>query len=122
MAQVVHKVSPAVMWERIHAAPEEIAAFCRAYHIRWLALFGSVLREDFRPDSDIDVLVEFDPTRRVTFFTLHEIEGELTAMMQGHTANVVTRDSLHRALRARVLALAEVLYAEGSADLSRTHA
>lgn len=113
MAQVVHKVSAAVVRERIHAAPEQIAAFCRAHHIRWLALFGSVLRDDFRNDSDVDVLVEFDPEQPVTFFDLHDMEEELSPLFGGRKIDLVTAAALHRLIRARVLPLAEVQYAEG---------
>src|SRR5947209_10612898 len=101
MAQVVHKVSPAVVQERIHATPEEIAAFCRAHHIRWLALFGSVLRDDFADRSDIDVLVQFDAESRITFFDLQEIEEGLSALMCGRTIDLVTEKSLHRLIRER---------------------
>ena len=53
---------------------EQIADFCRRHHIRRLALFGSVLRDDFRPDSDVDVLVEFEPghTPGLSFFAMEE--------------------------------------------------
>jgi predicted nucleotidyltransferase len=113
MAQVVHKVSPAVVRERIHASPEEIAAFCRAHHIRWLALFGSVLRDDFRDDSDVDVLVEFIPEYPITFFDLHEMEETVSRLFGGRRIDLVTLGSLHRLIRGRVLPLAEVQYAEG---------
>ena len=113
MAQVVHKVHPAVVRERIHASPEQIAAFCRAHHIRWLALFGSVLRDDFSGESDIDVLVEFEPEQPVTFFDLHAMEEELSGLFSGRKIDLVTAASLHRLIRARVLSLAEVQYAEG---------
>jgi hypothetical protein len=53
---------------------DKIEAFCRRNHIRKLAFFGSVLREDFSPDSDIDVLVEFEPDAGVGFFELYDIE------------------------------------------------
>jgi predicted nucleotidyltransferase len=112
MAQVVHKVSPAVVREHMHASPEEIAAFCRAHHICWLALFGSVLRDDFRDDSDIEVLVEFDPEHPVTFFDLYDMEEELSRLLGGRKIDLVTAASLHRLIRARVLPLAEVQYAE----------
>ncbi|MDQ2786085.1 MAG: nucleotidyltransferase domain-containing protein [Chloroflexota bacterium] len=112
MAQVVHNVSPAAVRERIHATPEEIAAFCRAHHIRWLALFGSVLRDDFRDDSDIDVLVEFDPEYPVTFFDLYDMEEELSRLFGGRKIDLVTSASLHRLIRERVLPLVEVQYAE----------
>ena len=59
---------------RIDIPREAIAAFCRRHHIRRLALFGSVLRDDFRPDSDIDVLVEFEPghTPGFAFFAMED--------------------------------------------------
>jgi predicted nucleotidyltransferase len=112
MAQVVHKVRPAVVRERIHATPEEIAAFCRTHHIRWLALFGSVLRDDFRDDSDIDVLVRFDAESRITFFDVQEIEDSLSSLMCGRTVDLVTEKSLHRLIRERVLPSVEVQYGE----------
>lgn len=113
MAQVVHKAGQAVVRERIHASPEAIAAFCIAHHIRWLSLFGSVLRDDFRDESDIDVLVEFDPEQSVTFFDLHDVEEELSRLFRGRRIDLVTAASLHRLIRARVLPLAKVQYAEG---------
>src|SRR5947209_17322256 len=109
MAQVVHKVSPAVVQERIHASPEEIAAFCRRHHIRWLALFGSVLRDDFRSDSDIDVLVEFEPDHRYTYFTLARQEEELAGIL-GRRIDLHIRKSLHPFLRDKVLGQAEAVY------------
>ncbi|MGI8688553.1 MAG: nucleotidyltransferase family protein [Thermomicrobiales bacterium] len=112
MVQIVHKVSPAVVRKRIHAAPEEIAAFCRAHHIRWLALFGSVLRDDFTDSSDIDVLVEFAPEHPVTFFDLYDMEEELSRLFGGRKIDLVTAASLHRLIRERVLPLVEVQYAE----------
>ena len=59
----------------------QIEAFCRRHHIRKLALFGSVLRDDFRPDSDVDVLVEFKPGARVTLFDMVDLEAELTEIV-----------------------------------------
>ena len=94
------------------ASPEEIAAFCRVHHIRWLALFGSVLRDDFRDDSDVDVLVEFIPEYPITFFDLHEMEEILSRLFAGRRIDLVTVGSLHRLIRGRVLPLAEVQYAE----------
>ncbi len=62
---------------RIAVDREGLAEFCRKHHIRKLALFGSVLRDDFRPDSDIDVLVEFQPGQTVGFFRLVSMEMDL---------------------------------------------
>ncbi|MDP6483577.1 MAG: nucleotidyltransferase family protein [Nitrospinota bacterium] len=60
---------------------EKIAEFCRKHHICRLALFGSVLREDFRPDSDVDVLVEFEPGHPVGLIRLSRIERELSDLL-----------------------------------------
>jgi predicted nucleotidyltransferase len=90
----------------------EIAAFCRRHHIRWLALFGSVLTKHFRPDSDIDVLVEFEPGH-TPGLAIIGIEDELSALFGGRKVDLVSRKYLNRWIRKRVLAEAEVLYAEG---------
>ena len=91
---------------------EEIAAFCRRHHIRRLALYGSVLRDDFRPDSDVDVLVEFEPGHALGFAIL-DMEEELSRLFGGHKVDIVQEKYLNRWLRQRVLASAEVQYAEG---------
>jgi predicted nucleotidyltransferase len=90
-----------------------LAAFCRGHHIRRLSLFGSVLRPDFRPDSDVDVLVEFEPGQVPGFLALHEIEAELSNLLGGRKVDLVTQRSLNRRLRDRVLSSAEVEYAAG---------
>ena len=90
----------------------EIADLCRRHHIRKLALFGSVLRDDFRPDSDIDVLVDFEPGYAVGFEIL-DMEEELSRLFGGHKVDIVQEKYLNRWLRGRVLASAEVQYAEG---------
>ena len=91
---------------------ERLAAFCRRHHIRKLAFFGSVLRDDFRPDSDVDVLVEFDPEFAVGF-RMVDIEEELSQLLDGHRVDLVSEKYLNPRLRGRVLADAEVQYAEG---------
>lgn len=90
-----------------------IAEFCRRHRIRRFAFFGSVLREDFRPASDVDVLVEFDPGRRVTFFDLAEMEEELSRLLGGRKVDMRTPQELSRHFRDDVLATAEVRYAAG---------
>jgi predicted nucleotidyltransferase len=97
---------------RIDIPKEKIAEFCRMHHIRKLALFGSVLREDFRPDSDVDVLVEFEPGH-VVGLRLIQMEEELSQLLGGHKVDIVTSKFLNRRIRDRVLASAEVQYAEG---------
>jgi predicted nucleotidyltransferase len=91
---------------------EQLAAFCRQHHIRKLALYGSVLRDDFRLDSDVDVLVEFDPGYAVGF-RIVDIEEDLGQLLGGRKVDLVAEKYLNPRLRARVLASAEVQYAEG---------
>jgi predicted nucleotidyltransferase len=100
-------VSPRIALDR-----NQIAEFCRRHHIRKLSLFGSVLRDDFRPDSDVDVLVEFEPGLRVGLRII-DIEEELSKMLGGRRVDIVSEKYLNRRLRNRVLASAEVEYAEG---------
>ena len=88
---------------------EALTAFCRRHHIRRLALFGSVLREDFRPDSDIDVLVEFEPGHRVGLVRFAHIQNELSDLF-GRRVDLKTPQSLSRYFRQEVLDSAEVHY------------
>lgn len=89
-----------------------VAAFCRRHHIRKLALFGSVLRDDFRPDSDIDVLVEFEPGHVPGFIRLAGIELELSEILGGRKVDMNTPMCLSPYFRDEVLAEAEILYAQ----------
>ncbi len=91
---------------------EEIAAFCRRHQIRRLALFGSFLREDFSPDSDIDVLLEFSPGTSIGFFQLYNLEQELSQIFSGRKVEINTPQSLSKYFREEVLAEAQVQYAE----------
>jgi uncharacterized protein len=91
---------------------EELAELCRRHHIRRLALFGSVLTDDFRPDSDVDVLVEFAPGHTPGLAIIN-IEDELSALLGGRKVDLVLREDLNRRIRDRVLAEAEVQYVEG---------
>jgi len=86
----------------------ELTAFCERWHIRRLALFGSVLRDDFRPDSDIDVVVEFEPDTRIgwEFVTLAD---ELSVLL-GREVDLNTPDMLSRYFRDRVLSSMQVVY------------
>lgn len=91
----------------------QIAEFCRKHRIRKLSLFGSVLREDFRPDSDVDVLVEFEPGRTPGFIRLLTMEQELSNLLQARKVDLVTQGFLNRRIRDKVLAGAQVQYAQG---------
>jgi predicted nucleotidyltransferase len=97
---------------RVPIDHEKIAEFCRRHRIRKLAFFGSVLREDFQPDSDVDVLVEFAPGE-VVGLRLIQMEEELSQLLGGHRVDLVTPKFLNRRIRDRVLAAAQVQYAEG---------
>jgi predicted nucleotidyltransferase len=91
-------------------APERLAALaelCRRRHITKLALFGSILRPDFRPDSDIDVLVEFEPGRTPGLAFI-DIQAELSGLL-GRRVDLNTPQFLSPRIRARVQAEAEVL-------------
>jgi len=90
---------------------QRIAEFCRKHHIRKLSLFGSVLGDDFRPESDIDVLVTFEPGQ-VIGLRIVDIEDEL-AQLLGRRVDLVSEKYLNRRIRDRVLSAAEVQYAEG---------
>jgi hypothetical protein len=98
------------MHPRINISSEQIADFCRRHHIRKLALFGSVLRDDFRPDSDVDVLLEFEEDVRIGLLGLMTIQLEFTDMI-GREADFRLPGDLSRYFRDRVIAEAEVLYA-----------
>ena len=98
---------------RIPVDGKKIADFCRRHHIRKMAFFGSVLREDFRPDSDVDILVEFESGHTPGFIRLHQMEEDLSSMLAGHRPDLVTPGFLNRRIRNQVLAEAQVQYAEG---------
>jgi len=90
-----------------------MAVFCQRNHIRKLALFGSVLREDFRPDSDIDVLVEFEVAHVPGLLRIARMERELSELLGGRRVDLRTPEDLSRYFRDDVVASAEVLYARG---------
>jgi uncharacterized protein len=91
---------------------EKIAEFCRKHRIRRLALFGSVLREDFGPDSDVDVLVEFDPEATPGLFGLARMERELSAIFKGQKVDMRTPEDLSRYFRRTVQEAAEVQFGQ----------
>jgi hypothetical protein len=92
----------------IEIPPDAIASFCQRHHIRRLSLFGSILRDDFRPESDVDVLVEFEPgqTPGLAFFAMQD---ELTELL-GHKVDLHTPASLSKYFRDHVLAEAQPQY------------
>jgi len=96
---------------RIRVPRRKLADFCKRNQIRSLALFGSVLRDDFRPDSDVDVLVEFEPGARIGLMEYGRIQQELSALLQ-REVDLVPRSGLKATIRDSVLATSEVVYAK----------
>ena len=95
---------------RIEIDRDSLAQFCRRSRIRCLALFGSVLRDDFGPGSDVDVLVEFEPETKIGLLGLAALEIELSALI-GRKVDLRTPAELSRYFRDEVIASAEVQYA-----------
>jgi uncharacterized protein len=101
----------------VEVPQEQIEAFCRKWKIREFALFGSVLRDDFRPDSDVDVLVRFQPDPGHTLFDRVTMEEELTALF-GRKVDMVRRDGVGNPfMRWNILTTAQVIYGPPNRDL-----
>lgn len=90
-----------------------VAAFCQKHYIRRLALFGSVLRSDFGPESDVDVLVEFEPEHAPGLLGMARMERELSEIFQGRKIDLRTPEDLSPYFRDRVVQQAEVQYVQG---------
>lgn len=103
--------SPDTIAQRFRIPEDRLAEYCRRHYISKLALFGSVLRADFRPDSDIDVLVEFDPGHMPGLFGLAEMEAELSSLLGGRKVDLRTPAELSRRFRDHVVREARVQYA-----------
>jgi len=97
----------------IDVPPERIAEFCQRHGIRRLAIFGSALREDFGPDSDVDVLVEFDPEHIPGLLGMASLERELSEIFGGRRVDLRTAEDLSRYFRQRVIEEAKIQYAKG---------
>lgn len=100
-------MSPRIAIDRV-----QLAKLCRRHHIRRLSFFGSVLREDFGPESDVDVLVDFEPGH-VVGFAIFDIEEDLSRLLGGRRVDLVREKWLNRWMRDDVLKSAEVQYAAG---------
>jgi predicted nucleotidyltransferase len=90
---------------------DALVSVCRRRHIRRLSLFGSVLKKTTRPDSDVDILVEFVPGKEPGLLGLGEIEAELSALLGGRPVDLRTAQDLSPHFRGEVLRTAEVQYA-----------
>jgi predicted nucleotidyltransferase len=96
--------------DRITIPPDVLADLFRRYHIRELRLFGSILRDDFRDDSDVDILVEFQPGAPIGLYEHFDLSQELTALI-GRKVDLVSRRGLNPLIRDAVLASSRVLHA-----------
>ncbi|MEY2834150.1 MAG: hypothetical protein RLZZ574_3410 [Cyanobacteriota bacterium] len=96
---------------------EKIAEFCHKWQVTEFALFGSVLRQDFRPDSDIDVMVQFHPEAHPRFSTLDQMEAELKTIFD-RDIDLITRQGIETSRnylrRHEILSSVQVIYATGS--------
>jgi uncharacterized protein len=91
---------------------ERITEFCNHSPIAKLSLFGSILRDDFRSDSDVDLLVEFIPGSKITYFDLAGMEAELTTII-GRKVDLRTPNELSHYFRQKVLDSAQTIYVQG---------
>jgi predicted nucleotidyltransferase len=99
------------MSPEIHLAKDQIASYCKRHHIAKLAVFGSALRDDFTPQSDVDFLVVFEKGKEPGLITLAGMEDELSEMV-GRKADLRTPEDLSPRFRDKVAASAEVQYAQ----------
>jgi predicted nucleotidyltransferase len=96
---------------KIEIPEKKLAEFCRTHGIKTLALFGSVLRDDFSPESDVDVLVEFKPGTRIGLIRLGHLENELRDIF-GRKVDLNTPDFISKYFRPEIMAEREVQYVE----------
>jgi uncharacterized protein len=97
--------------DRIKASSTQIAEFCQRWHITEFALFGSVIRDDFRPDSDIDVLVTFSSAAQWSLFDWVDMKDELEALF-GRKVDIADKEGLRNPYRRyEILRTHQVIYA-----------
>jgi predicted nucleotidyltransferase len=94
---------------KVNFSRDQIVDFCKRNHIRKLALFGSVLRDDFRPDSDIDILIDIEQGAVITFLDIARMEIELSEMLNGRNVDLRTPSEFGKYLN-KVITEAEVQY------------
>lgn len=100
---------------------EEIKQFCHRWQVTEFSLFGSVLRDDFRPDSDIDIMVQFHPHSHPTFLTLEQMEAELKNILH-RKVDLITKQGIENSLnylrRREIMDSAQVIYATNETGYS----
>src|SRR5260370_12238052 len=90
-----------------------LASLCTEHHIQRLSLFGSAVRGELRPDSDVDLLVEYDPAHRPGLVALQDFEDALSRVCGGRKVDLVNSKFLNPRLKGHILKEARVLYGEG---------
>ncbi len=98
---------------QIVVSRDALAAFCREHGIKRLSVYGSALRPDFRPDSDVDVLAEFEPDRVPGLFGIAAMEVKLSSLFSGHRVDLRTPSDLSPYFRQEVIDGSEIQYAKG---------
>lgn len=98
--------------KNIEVPISQIKQLCQKYHINKFALFGSVLRDDFSPNSDIDVLVEFQPEYTPGFINFYQIQEEISQLFDDREIDLVTPKFLNYQIKDKILAEMEVYYVE----------
>jgi predicted nucleotidyltransferase len=99
------------MTESLFADRTALAALCRQHHIRRLSLFGSVLKGTAQQDSDVDLLVEFEPGCKPGLLGLAEIEAEISSLLGGRRVDLRTAQDLSPHFRGEIVRSAELQYA-----------
>ncbi|MGD1900011.1 MAG: nucleotidyltransferase family protein [Phormidesmis sp.] len=106
---MIAKLEPFVT-ERLLATPEQIQAYCQRWKIVAMALFGSILRDDFRPDSDIDILVTFEPSPGWSLFDLMDMEEELKSILKREVDLVNKKCLINPYRRQEILGTCQYIY------------
>jgi len=96
---------------RVKASKERLADFCRRHNIRRLSIFGSALRKDFKPKSDVDILVEFKKDKTPSLLQMVRMEAELNKLYKNRKIDLRTPEELSRYFRDKVISASEVQYA-----------
>ena len=107
---ISHMATPNPSRVKVKLPKKELADFCHRYQVQKLALFGSVLGNDFRADSDVDVLVSFQPNAHIGFITFSRMQRELSGLFQ-RPVDLVPMDGLKPVIRESVLSDIEEVYA-----------
>ena len=99
-----------IVQDRLHIPMDALSELCQQYFVRELELFGSVLRDDFRDDSDIDILVEFEPDAPIGLIEYVRLQRELATLL-GRSVDLVEKAGLKPLIRDHIIASARPLYA-----------